>query len=508
MYSSRRVSISAGILLLSCGACSEPGARDFISTNASILAITHVRIIDGTGKPGTDDQTVVVQDGRIRAIGDAATLPAPPGSHTLDGRGRTLMPGLVGMHDHLFYQTETAGAPAQAAFARLYLASGVTTIRTAGTNDFRGDLKIKAQIDAGRLPGPRVHVTGPYLYARSRAPDPEGIAREVASQADRGATSFKAYTTLRASELQAAIEAAHARGLRITGHLCAVGYREAAAMGIDNLEHGVAMDTEFYPDKQPDVCPDQNASVGLLAGADIATDVGIRRTIGDLVQHDVAVTSTLAVFESLTGDESAFDPRMPGVLAPWLRRAYEGARGRWTDRDSPRARMWAAMRTTEMRFERAFAAAGGHLMAGIDPTGWGGVVAGFGDERELELLVEAGFTPEAAIHIATENGADFLREGDDIGTIAAGKRADLVLIRGNPSVSISDVRNVELVFKDGIGYDPASLIAATQGTVGQYQLQQIIRWPFNVVLVGVVSVLVGRIVWLRRRRRAKTAPGL
>jgi imidazolonepropionase-like amidohydrolase len=491
------------LLLLFAGGCRDPGVERFIHIQAPLLAITHVRVIDGTGRPGMADRTVVVQGGRIRAIGDTATLPVPAGALSVDGNGRTLFPGLVGMHEHLFYQTATAGVPAQAALARLYLAGGVTTIRTAGTNDFRGDLKIKEAIDAGRLPGPRVHLTGPYLYARSRNPDPEGVAREVASQAERGATSFKAYTTLRASELQAAIDAAHERGLRITGHLCAVGYREAAAMGIDNLEHGLAVDTEFYADKVADVCPDQNAVVADLAGVDVATDMRVRRTIDDLVKHDVAVTSTLAVFETLTGDESVFDPRLPGVLAPWVRRSYDSARARWIDRDAPLARMWAAMRTTEMQFERAFAAAGGRLMAGVDPTGWGGIMAGFGDQRELELLVQAGLTPEAAIHVATENGADFLREGDEIGTIAAGKRADLVLVRGNPSVSISDVRNVEIVFKDGIGYDPASLIAATQGTVGQYQVQQIIRWPLNVVLLGVVLALLVRVVRLRRRIRAK-----
>lgn len=409
------------------------------------------------------------------------------------------------MHEHLFYQAYEIGVPAQAAFARLYLAS-VTTIRTAGTLDFKGDLRIKQQIDSGQLPGPKVHVTGPYLNAHSAAPDPDGIAREVDSQADRGATSLKAYTSLRASELKAAIDAAHARGLRITGHLCAVGFREAAAMGIDNLEHGLAVDSEFYWDKQPDVCPSQGASVNQLTHADIATDVGIHRTIADLVRHGVAVTSTLPVFESYTGDESAFDPRMPGVLAPWLRKVYDARRVDWIDRDTPSARMWAAMRTKEMQFERAFMAAGGQLMAGVDPTGWGGIVAGFADQRELELLVEAGLTPEEAIKVATSNGADFLYESDQIGTIAVVKQADLVLVRGNPSVSISDVRNVEIVFEDGVGYDPAALIAARQRTVGRYDLHRLFRWPPNVILIVLIVVLLERILLRPFRRRRASRP--
>jgi hypothetical protein len=120
----------------------------------------------------------------------------------------------------------------------------------------------------------------------------------------------------------------------------------------------------------------------------------------------------------------------------------------------------------EMEFEYAFSQAGGLLLAGLDPTGMGGVIAGFGDQREVELLVEAGFTPVEAIHIATANGAQFLGELDRIGTIAVGKQADLVVIKGDPSQKIDDIENVETVFKDGIGYDSAQLIESVRGVVG------------------------------------------
>ena len=127
---------------------------------------------------------------------------------------------------------------------------------------------------------------------------------------------------------------------------------------------------------------------------------------------------------------------------------------------------WPAAFKNELEFEYAFAKAGGLLLAGLDPTGMGGVIAGFGDQRELELLVEAGFTPIEAIHIATANGAQFLGELDRIGTIAAGKQADMVVIKGDPSQKIEDVENVEIVFKDGVGYDSAKLIESVRGTVG------------------------------------------
>jgi hypothetical protein len=385
------------------------------------------------------------------------------------------------MHEHLFYQTEgpsgTNAYLAQAAFAKLYLASGVTTIRTAGTLDLDGDLQLKAQIDRGAAPGPRIHVTGPYLNAMSSTPDPERIAREVNDQADRGATSFKAYASLRAPELKAAIEAAHARGLRITGHLCAVGFREAACQG---------------------------GMIGEVAWIDVATDAGVRALIADLVRHGTAVTSTLAILESYTGRESAFDPRTPIVLASSLRAAYEST-GQGLGADDARSRMWSALLSREMQFERAFVAAGGRLLSGVDPTGWGGIVAGFGDQRQLELLVDAGLTPEAAIRVATVNGADFLYEAGSIGAVAPGMLADLVLVKGNPAANISDIRNIEFVFKDGVAFDPQALIASTNGAVGAFELRRVFRWPYNILLPGLVLLLMARIVSNTRKRRSPAA---
>jgi len=126
----------------------------------------------------------------------------------------------------------------------------------------------------------------------------------------------------------------------------------------------------------------------------------------------------------------------------------------------------ASLMRKEMDFELAFAKAGGLLLAGPDPTGNGGVLPGFGDQREIELLVEAGFTPLEAIQIGTENGATYLGRTDRIGTIAPGKQADIVLIKGDPSKKIEDIENVETVFKSGIGYDSHKLIESVKGQVG------------------------------------------
>ena len=122
----------------------------------------------------------------------------------------------------------------------------------------------------------------------------------------------------------------------------------------------------------------------------------------------------------------------------------------------------------ELALERAFVAAGGLLIAGPDPTGRGAVLPGFGDQRGIELLVEAGFSPVEAIKIATLNGAAYLGRDKEIGSIAQGKHADLVVIKGDPSKRIADVENVEIVFKDGVGYDPRKLLESVKGRYGQY----------------------------------------
>jgi len=268
------------------------------------------------------------------------------------------------------------------------------------------------------------------------------------------------------------VDAAHKRGAKITGHLCSIGFREAAALGIDNLEHGLFVDTEFQPDKKPGVCPDDPESPVLMASLDVNSGP-VHEMILDLVQRHVAITSTLPVFEmgAFTG-RPTLQKRLLDALSPDARSTLLWRRVQSTDTAYLRKRYGsevspepAAFRK-ELEFEYAFVQAGGLLLAGADPTGMGGVVAGFADQRELELLVEAGFTPVQAIHIATENGAAYLGEADRVGTIAAGKQADLVVIKGNPAGRIEDIENVEIVFKDGIGYDSLKLFDSVRGVVG------------------------------------------
>src|SRR5580700_10955799 len=453
----------------------------FVSIDAPVFVLNHVRVIDGTGAAAKEDQAVVIANGKIQSIGPAASAQIPQGAQTMDRTGYSVIPGLVGMHDHLYYTDSIAvqvaggkiGEPglivAEIPFTapRLYLAAGVTTMRTTGSLEPYTDLKVKSRIDANLMPGPNIDATAPYLegtptiFAQMHElTGPDDAKRTVDYWAAEGMTSYKAYMNITREELRVAIEAAHAHKMKLTGHLCSVTWPEAVALGIDDLEHGpVFTDTEFVTDKKPDVCP---ASGGRSSWA--KQDVNgpqVQEMIRNLVSHHVAVTSTLPVYE-------AHAPGRPPLRQRTLEAmSAESAQSYLTDRarvalDSP---MTALLRK-EMDFEVAFSRAGGLLLAGPDPTGNGGVLPGFGDQREIELLVEAGFTPVEAIHIATENGASYLGQQDRIGTLAPGKQADLVLIKGDPSKNIEEIENVETVFKVGIGYDSKKLIDSVRGQVG------------------------------------------
>jgi len=456
-----------------------PDRQRFIRTEAPLIALAHVRVIDGTGAAPVDDQTIVISGGKIQSVGPSADAKVPPNAQTLNLQGYTVLPGLVGMHNHLFFPM--GGSPPiysdmGNSFPRLYLALGVTTIRTTGSVAPFTDLEIKRLIDAGRMIGPKIYATAPYLEGRGaftpvmhELTGADDARRMVNFWADAGATSFKAYMNITRAELSAAVEEAHKRGIKVTGHLCSIGFREAAEIGIDNLEHGLLVDSEFVPNKQPDQCPPGNAVSASLRQLDL-NGAAVQETIRTLVSKHVAITSTLPVFEAggapLTqkgiGAASALlNPRVLSVMSTDARVRYLQARARVSSESN-----YIALLRKAMDFERAFVQAGGLLIAGLDPTGNGGIVAGFGDLREVELLVEAGFTPVEAIKIASFNGARFLGEDAHIGSISPGKQADLMVVKGDPATNISDLEKVEIVFKDGIGYDSEKLIQSVEGLVG------------------------------------------
>jgi len=462
-----------------------PDVQPFVHLPSGRTAITHLRIIDGTGAAPMEDATLLLDGPKITGV-QAPSAAVPVGYRVIDGTGETAMPGIVGMHNHLYYlQRPNLDATGhfeqpiiipQMTFSapRLYLANGVTTMRTTGSVEPYTDLSLKREIDAGHLVGPHLDVTSPYLEGpgaffiqNHQITSPNDARKEVAFWADMGVNSFKAYMHLTRAELGAAIDEAHKHHLKLTGHLCSVTYPEAVALGIDNLEHGFFVNTQLDPGKKPDQCSDGTGTPTLLKMTPGSPEANA--LIKLLVDHHVAITSTLPVFAQSVPMHEPLQARQMDVLSPEAKEAYLYSRNLVASRArTARGNEFTQAYKNDLGLERQFVAAGGLLMAGPDPTGNGGVIPGFGDQREIELLVEAGFSPVEAIRIATLNGATYLGLADRIGSIAPGKDADLFIVKGNPAANINDIENVIIVFKDGTAYDSANLLKSVRGRFGEY----------------------------------------
>lgn len=444
----------------------------------------HVRVIDGTGAAAVDDQTIVIEGSHIARVGRGETIPA--NAEVLDLTGYTVLPGLVGMHDRMYYlqrpNTDAAGSEGptllpQMTFSspRMYLANGVTTIRTAGSVEPYADINLAKLIETGRMIGPHIQPTAPYLQGVSEIflqmhtlTGPQDATNFVNFWAAAGATNFKAYMHITRAELGTAIQAAHALHLKVTGHLCSVTYPEAVELGIDNLEHGFFVNTQLHPAKQPDVCSREPGGATLARMTPDSTEAAA--LIKLLVEHHVALTSTLPVFEANLPGKPALRPHALATLSPQALEAYLYTRNRRnTIPETAATRRYAQNYKNAAALEHKFVVAGGLLMAGLDPTGNGATLPGFGDQHEVELLVtDDGFTPAEAVKIATLNGATYLGQASRIGSVEAGKDADLMIMRGDPSKKFEDIENVEIVLKDGIAYDSKKLLESVKGRYGEY----------------------------------------
>ena len=443
-----------------------PAVRELVAVDAPVVALVGARLVDGTGAPLREGQTILIRGSVIEAVGGDGSVSVPAGARVLDLGGHTVLPGLVQLHEHTYFGGLRRSTQMSASGPPLYLAMGVTTAMTAGSQFPYQELNMKRAVDQGLMAGPRFHVTGPYLTGGRTRPTvnrivttPGEARRVIGYWAEEGATWFKFLGEVTREVLGAGIEEAHARGLKVTGHLCSVTFAEAAGLGIDLLQHGFITNSDYVPGKQPDVCPPANMRI--QADVEVASPA-VQDNIRRIVEQGAAVVSTLGVYETFVAGRARLRPDALEMLDPEARREVEANHA---GIESSGFSMPERLLLKMMAWERDFVRAGGLLGAGSDP--WGtGFLPGFGNLRNYELLLEAGFVPEEAVRIMTLNGARILGEDARLGSVEPGKLADLVVVRGDPTRSPGDVYQVVTVFKDGVGFDSAKLRELARGKVG------------------------------------------
>ena len=410
------------------------------------VVLRNIRVVDGTGSVASTNQTIVIEDGKISAVGDRSRVQIPRGAQGLDLAGHTAVPGLVLLHEHLFFMVNDQVSHAVPFSApRLYLAFGVTTIRTAGTDHPYLEINLKGAIDHGEVPGPEIHLTSPYFngpgsgfLSEITLSDPEEARAAVRYWAAQGFRWFKVYTHVSRPVLEAIVDEAHKHRARVTGHLQSVSCADAADADIDNVEHSWF---SCLADLRP-------------SGAGDSRDARANALFLKLVKAHVTLTATpVDRVRSLSERELE-------VLHPAARESYRKMRALVGTPGAP-----PAPPRGEGPLSLRFVKAGGRLVLGSD-SGAGFGIPGFASHEAVKLLVEAGFTPLDAIRIATFEGAKFLGIDDRVGSIARGKEADLLIVRGDPSTNVQDLSNVSHVFANGKLHDPQALLSAVTGQFG------------------------------------------
>lgn len=461
------------IITVSFSGVAQSIDNSFVLENSPVIAFTGVRIIDGTGVEPMEEQTLVVRQGRITGMGPDGSVTIPEEAKKIPLQGKTLLPGWVMHHEHLYYGSDhrAVGILTQQpiTFPRLYLSAGITSARTTGSIEPYTDLRIKESIDAGILVGPDFDLTAPYLEGASAAVLQQHVLKNADEARDmvrywagQGFTSFKAYTHITREQLAAAVDEAHRLGLKVTAHLCSITYREAAEIGVDQLEHGFIPATDFNSEKKPNECPSNLEREKVLSSL-MPGDEKVQELFRFLIDKQVVVTSTLDELERWARMEPDYPDDEIYLMDIDTREKYQQLLASRVE--SSHSELIKKLFIAGQSLEAGFWRAGGKLTVGTDPT-MPGTLPGYGSLRSIELLAEAGIPPLEVIKIATQNGAEAMGVLDDRGTITVGKRADLIIINGDPSIDIKNIYKIEAVFKKGVGYDPVALRKSVVGKVG------------------------------------------
>ena len=470
-----RNALVAITLLISSTILAQPSdnVKRFISFQQESFAITNVTLIDGKGTGPQQAMTVLVKNGKIVDVASSNKIAIPTGANIIDAKGKTLLPGFVMLHEHIFYtkifENEFNVVNMTNTFPRMYLAGGVTTMRTAGSVSPHTDLNINQMIKEGKMVGPKMDVTGPFIERASdfRIPQLPILPKDQQAGATvhywvlQGITSFKVYMHITKNDLTQVVQRAHLHDMKVTGHLCSITYKEASEIGIDNLEHGFMASSDFVEGKQSDLCDAFKQRSSLLALN--KDDERMTTLMKTLIQKGVTITTTPAVFAPSTDYEMVLGGG-EAALHPDIQKELKARYDRNVGKDSSQRKLFEK----ELYWIKKFYDMGGKLVVGTDPTGAGRTIAGYSNLWSLEILVKAGFSLQQAVMLCTLKGAEYLKRDQDVGSIEKGKAADFILVDGDLTTDVTNIRKIQWVFKDGVGYDSKTIFESVQGKVGLY----------------------------------------
>jgi imidazolonepropionase-like amidohydrolase len=409
-------------------------ASEFSKSAPPVTAIVGGRLIDGTGKPPVENSVVILREGKIAAAGPASSTPVPAGAQVVDAHGKSVLPGLWEMHAH-FEQVE---------WGPIYLASGVTTARDVG-NEREFIIAARDAIASGRGIGPRlvmagiVDGSGPMSLGVIRVDTPEQARQQVQQYKEKGFQQIKIYSSVKPQIVKVITAEAHRLGMTVTGHIpIGMNAIEGIEAGMDQINH-ISYLTAVMVDPGSKTVDAESPQV--------------KRVIKLLLEHHTVVDPTLALMEIIAHNTATpLSNIEPGILkvAPELREGLETIGTPPAEEQNAAARFRGMLETVRVLHQ-----AGVPIVAGTDQS-----VPGYSLDREIELYAKAGFTPMEAIQAATLVPARAMGMEKDSGTIEPGKRADVLLVDGNPLENISDIRKVNTVFAGGRMYQPGALWSA------------------------------------------------
>lgn len=450
-----KILLFIGIILLNLPVASAQ------KSDSEAVLIKNIKLIDGTGGQIQENKSVLVEDGVFKKIDVTSNFKIARDIKIIDGKGKTMIPGLIGVHNHL----HIPGFPFLGEIAaKLYLASGVTTIQTCGAASPKNEIELANNIEIGEAIGPEVIPSGPYITGEGGntnmiIPNNENQLRDtIRFWADQGAKWFKVYRNVEPEHLKIVIEEAHKNNLKVTGHLCSITFKEASELGIDAIEHGFNSVSDFRANKKTGECSGSREYIdNLNLGSPEVEDL-----LDKLIENGTVLTSTLSIYEASIPSRSLIDDRSSEIMSESFRENFKDLiNNRSEKKEESKTREKRLKRI--MEFEYRFYKKGGVLSAGVDAGRH--ILPGFGDQRNFQLLIEAGFTTQEAIKIMTKNGAIKLGR-NNIGTIEIGKRANFVILDGDLEIDQNAIKNVDKVYKIGKSYDPDFILGALKGKYG------------------------------------------